>query len=589
MAVSTFVPTYCDTYDDERACITILHVPLTMVEESLELIRIRNIQRNRDLLNKLNINDLFKSAPPPASNKGRPRSTGQKPKISKPVPVRRSRRLANTPELEQEVKEEEEAAEKFRLEEDIRREKRNKRLTGRFPLVDLTSDTRLGQLKFEERVFKGDEPKIEIIIGDKPKIETIDGDESEFQALKDKITRLVTSEEENPYYTLSESRFSEKLDTSAARKEFQGLKISHDPSKLKLTLLRITSLNFHLPIKDRLVVAGDTTGNVGLWSVDQTSEENEPFIIALKPHGKTVSRISEVPHSPSKIVTGSYDGSIRMTDLIKQENVGILSLDDHEGWPLGISDITIPIDLPQQMLITTLDGHFLRQDTRESRIKTNYKQLLRLHDKKIGGFTANPNNSFQIASASLDRSLRLWDLRNISKKNLISDIDDQAASPHFYGGYSSKLSISVVDWNSENRLVCNGYDNTINIFNLNGDDNTPNVNSWTKTFNIGGKKSVIDDIKYALRAEKTIRHNCQTGRWVSILKARWQRCPLDNIQKFVIGNMNRSFDIYDQHGSVIAHLTDPDMMSAIPAVVSFHPTHNWLVGGNSSGKVYLYT
>lgn len=547
-----------------------------MGEESLELIRERNIRRNKDLLNKLNIDDLFKSASPltPSSGRGRPRSTGQKPKISKAIPVRRSRRLANTPELELEVKKEEKAAEISRLAEEARIAKRNQRLTDRFSLVDLVADIRSGQLKYEERVFKRNENVAEII-----------NEEESDQALIDQIARLANVEL-NPFYSNPVCEKSDDTTSLATKKEFQELKIfPQDSSNIKLTLLRITSLHFHLTIRDRLIVAGDTTGNIGIWSVDQTVEDNELLLVAFKPHGKTVSRVAEVPFSPTQIMTASYDGSVRLTDLVKQENISIMSLNDNEELPLGISDISVPFDLPQQIYITSLDGQFYRQDTRESRRATNYKKLIRLHDKKIGGFTINPNNCFQMASASLDRSLRLWDLRYISKKYLLSEFDEKATSPHFYGGYSSKLSISAVDWNSENRLVCNGYDNTIRIFNLSGNKDDPGIDSWNKGFRIGGKNH---DGLYALSADKTIRHNCQTGRWVSILKARWQKSPQDSIQKFVIGSMNRSFDIYDQQGSLIASLADPNKMTAVPAVVSFHPTHNWIVGGTSSGKVYLY-
>lgn len=548
-----------------------------MAKESLELIRSRNIQRNKDLLEKLNINEILKSSPPPPSKLGRPRSTGRQPKISK-LPVRRSRRLANTPELEQEVKKEEEAAEKARIEEEARKEERNRRLTGRYPLVDLTADIRSGQLKFEERVLRREGKDVEVK----------DEYETDSKVIGEKITQLTMLVKENPYYHLSREK-DDLASNLSARKVFEDRKIFSDPSRLKLTFLRITSLSFHLPLDQRLIVAGDTAGNIGLWSVDQNTDEDEPFIITLKPHGKTVSRICEVPHSPTQIVTASYDGSVRISDLTKQESIDTISLNDHEGWPLGISDTIVSFNQPHQILLTTLEGHFYQHDTRESGRNTSRRKLLRLHDKKIGGFAANPNNSYQIASASLDRSLRLWDLRNLSTRNLLSEIDNQAESPHFYGGYSSRLSISAVDWNSENRLVCNGYDNTINIFDLNESSKRMNINNWAKTFNIGGQKASKEDITYALKPDKTIRHNCQTGRWVSILKARWQRCPQDNIQKFVIGNMNRSFDVYDQNGSLIAQLTDHDKMTAVPAVVSFHPTHNWIVGGTSSGKVYLYT
>ena len=75
---------------------------------------------------------------------------------------------------------------------------------------------------------------------------------------------------------------------------------------------------------------------------------------------------------------------------------------------------------------------------------------------------------------------------------------------------------------------------------------------------------------------------------MSILKSKWQLHPADGLQKFVIANMNRAFDIYDQKGRILCHLTDPDRMTAVPAVSMLHPTENWCVGGSASGKVYLF-
>ena len=281
-------------------------------------------------------------------------------------------------------------------------------------------------------------------------------------------------------------------------------------------------------------------------------EEDEPLIITFKPHGKSVSKFCEIPHNQSQVLSSSYDGSIRITDLAKQQSIDILSLDDSDGEAIGVSDTCMPSGQPSLLYCTTLDGRLYQFDMREKRRIHNTQKMMRLHDKKIGGFSVNPNREYQIATSSLDRS------------------------------------ISIVDWNSENHLVCNGYDNTIRLFDLSGNSKTSNVNDWKKDFALH-RGHTGGDITYAMKPFKSISHNCQTGRWVSILKARWQKDPQDGIQKFVIGNMNRSFDIYTQEGSLIAQLFEPEFMTAVPSVVSFHPTHNWIVGGTSAGKVYLYT
>lgn len=70
------------------------------------------------------------------------------------------------------------------------------------------------------------------------------------------------------------------------------------------------------------------------------------------------------------------------------------------------------------------------------------------------------------------------------------------------------------------------------------------------------------------------------------MKSSWQSNPADGFQKFIIANMNRGLDIFDQEGNIIAHLNES--VGAVPAVSTLHPTQNWAVGGSASGKVYLF-
>ena len=84
-----------------------------------------------------------------------------------------------------------------------------------------------------------------------------------------------------------------------------------------------------------------------------------------------------------------------------------------------------------------------------------------------------------------------------------------------------------------------------------------------------------------------IKHNNQTGRWVTILKPQWQERPEDGIQKFAIGNMNRFVDVYSSDGEQLAQLSG-EGITAVPAVAHFHPTKDWVAGGTASGKLCLW-
>lgn len=561
-----------------------------MPNTNLEELRKKNIQRNRDLLKSLKldqINDsLSRVTKPKIQNSGKASSARNK----KPpqAPIRRSQRLNSTPEAKELHRVREEEIERDRLREKRVNELRQTKLIGNYSLFDILAEKSLGNLKYESRVLKIDPNFDESILENK----TEDSDRKREDL--DVLARLL---ELGGRYSAGDFYETIELVVSGnhqplrdLRKEFNSLTLNKrfEPSKVKLVNQRITSILFHPAQDDRLVFAGDTNGTLGIWAVDSSNADDDiPVITTIKPHGRTISRITEMPSSPNRIVSVSYDGSARMMDIHKQTSIELFSVSDQDGETLGISDVNVHLSTPQSLVVSTLEGHLFQCDTRAPKTTITYLSLLRLHDKKIGGFSINPNREYQIATASLDRSFRIWDLRYISQRNSYSDIDDKLKSPHLYGSYSSRLSVSNVDWNSSNRLVCNGYDDQINIFDLSGDHHYyRDINQWGKSYVPvfeGSPKKTTGNI----RSVNSIHHNCQSGRWVSILKARWQMRPADSFQKFVIANMKRSFDIYSQHGELIANLKAPEM-TAVPAVVSFHPSQNWIIGGTSSGKVFLW-
>ncbi|KAK9248593.1 WD40-repeat-containing domain protein [Lipomyces tetrasporus] len=335
-----------------------------------------------------------------------------------------------------------------------------------------------------------------------------------------------------------------------------------EPNDIKITPDRIYNIGFHPSTSKRLVLAGDKIGHLGVWDVDQVSHEDEeefPQLYLFKVHARTLSSFTFAPSVSEKVYTSSYDGSIRSVDF----KTGVSS-EIYYGKLGGEPDAISEIHFADQnlMYFSTLEGEVGRLDLRTPKDITKY----RLHEKKIGGFSLHPRAPHMCATASLDRSMQLWDFRTI-KKTRSHELQAKNLTR-----YDSRLSISCTSWNSDGGIVCNGYDDTINIFNL------KDSATWSESFKAPAE----------LTPSSTIRHNCQTGRWVTILRARWQQNPLDQIQKFVIGNMNRFMDVYTADGIQLARLGDADLVSAVPAACQFHPTKNWIVGGTASGKVCLY-
>lgn len=580
----------------------------------IESLRNKNIQRNQDLLRQLNLDSIHESIGRDAQPKPRAKRVKKEPaQKTRVIPTRRSRRLASTEEEEEEDRVREEAEEKERLRQLRLKELRSMRLEGDLSLRDLLADLRLGELVHESRVLEMGSGKEEGVVKNDDdngagEVEAEDEGEvkreNEEAVKKEEEIKTEDSDVDNTTKvdgnkvdgTLTESEDSDRLsilsrldysslETSKSERLLKDVRASllkmtlsskADPRDFKLTANRITSIYLHLATEDRLVAAGDTNGNLGLWAVD-SPYETVPVIVSLKPHGRTISRISQMINSPHQLVTASYDGSCRLNDLTKLVSMALFVVGEKDD-TAGISDLSVVNN--NLFYATTLAGHFLRRDPREHSKNSEY---LRLHDKKIGGFCVNPNASHQIATASLDRSMRIWDLRNI-KKQIYSELDEVLDAPHLYGAFPSRLSISNVDWNENNVLVCNGYDDKIQLL----DYSKELISEWSETYRPSTKKTKKGEIPENLRSTKTISHNCQTGRWVSILKARWHKHPADGFQKFAIANMKRSIDVFSETGDRLVSLYNADMMTAVPAVIAFHPTQNWVVGGSSSGKVFLF-
>ncbi|KAL9088231.1 MAG: hypothetical protein Q9159_003215 [Coniocarpon cinnabarinum] len=367
------------------------------------------------------------------------------------------------------------------------------------------------------------------------------------------------------------------------REKMSNLSLWEDvePARIKITPERIYAMGFHPTSAKPLVFAGDKLGNLGLFDGSQeisrdVKEEDDdgeeelndhstPDITTFKIHTRTISSIHFTPSQPEALYTASYDSSIRKLDLNKQVAVEAYGPESNDiDDPL--SGISIPIPSPQLLYFTSLHGSFGIHDTRAS--KSEATQLMQLSDKKIGGFSVHPLHPHLLATASLDRTLKLWDLRKISGKG-------ENRLPALLAEHDSKLSVSHAAFNAAGQIATSSYDDTIKIHDLPG-TGEPSAMPAGKALGEGKFKPAT-----------VIPHNNQTGRWVTILRPYWQATPQSGPQKFVIGNMNRFVDVYAGTGEQLAQLGG-DGITAVPAVACFHDSQDWIAGGTASGKLALW-
>jgi WD40 repeat protein len=263
-------------------------------------------------------------------------------------------------------------------------------------------------------------------------------------------------------------------------------------------------LNFHPTESKALVFAGDKYGNLGIFDSansvvtqdpdDEESPDVKLAITQLKVHTKSITSIQFRPDDHSSVYSASYDSSIRKLDLAKEMAVEVFAPSD-DSVDEGITYMQLIDSEPHMVYFTTLDGRFGTHDTRVAANHASGTTLYGLSEKKIGGFSIHPSQPYLLATASLDRTLKLWDLRKIEGKG-------ENRSPILIGEHISRLSVSTASFNHLGQVATTSYDDTIKIYDFN-----PLVNLAV------GK---IPDEENFMEPKHIIRHNNQTGRWVTM-------------------------------------------------------------------------
>lgn len=267
-------------------------------------------------------------------------------------------------------------------------------------------------------------------------------------------------------------------------------------------------MSFHPNVTKPLIFAGDKLGNLGILDASQKpgrevkAEEDEndnnnndvpdPEITTIKPHSRTISALHTHPKNPGKLYMASYDSSIRILDLEKSvavEAYAPSSISSDEP----ISGIDMAHDDDQCLYFTTLEGVFGRHDTRTGSTKNDSTDLYELSEKKIGGFSLCPSRPNYFTTASLDRTMRLWDIRKLSKD-----------APTPVGEHESSYSVSHAAFNAAGQVASTSYDNTVKIYDF-------GAKGLLKGWEPGHTLSSTE-----MKPDGVVRHNCQTGRWVTM-------------------------------------------------------------------------
>ncbi|XP_078366574.1 WD repeat-containing protein 76-like isoform X1 [Oculina patagonica] len=323
-----------------------------------------------------------------------------------------------------------------------------------------------------------------------------------------------------------------------------------DGNVAKLVPHRIFSMAFHPAKYKTLVVAGDKWGNLGIWNVG--SSKGDDGVYLFEPHSRPINCLSFDPDNCAKLYTCSYDGTLRCCDFNSSTFQEVYSFDEDDYSRFMYFAFGSP---SSSTILAAIDtGYVLVVDTRTKR-NAIAEQSYCLHDKVIKCIDVHPLNRNIFLTSSTDGSVAFWDIRNVKNmKSKLSSLQRTRVAP---SAYFSPLTGSQVLVTSQDDYV------TINDVDSSGIVSTA--------------------------ARCCFRHDNQTGRWLTNFRAMWD----PKFDKYaVVGSMRRprQIDIFssEQKSTALMHLTHENLNS-INSLNVFHPSVNMLAGGNSSGKVYLWT
>merc|ERR1711892_963855 len=319
---------------------------------------------------------------------------------------------------------------------------------------------------------------------------------------------------------------------------------------------RIFSLALHPSSNPLIAAVGDKSGHVGLWDILATSSPNNGVHL-YQPHTRPVNCLTWDMANTNNLISTSYDGTTRMLDTERQEHTiiyGEKEFIEQGGWTSWHSQVsadTFLISRGKTGALALVD----RRVGWESPA-TKYKVFDRLHAKTI---SVHPLQNNIFLTCNNKGGCYIFDTRKTTKSSneLMTPISELL-------GHTKSLSSCLFSPITGNQVVTISTDDKLRLF---------NTTQTSKT----------------IAPQCQIRHNNQTGRWLTPFRASWHPTREGML---VTGSMERPRQIEvwgTSSGSLdmVAKLRADDLGS-VCSLVEIHPSREVVVGGNSSGRVHVF-
>ncbi|NWX91418.1 WDR76 protein, partial [Nothoprocta ornata] len=296
-----------------------------------------------------------------------------------------------------------------------------------------------------------------------------------------------------------------------------------EDSVKKVVKARVCSMAIHPADSTLFVAAGDKLGQIGLWNVDCKTEEGTHVFI---PHNYPVSCMHFSPANPAHLVSLSYD-SLRCGDVTRAVFDEICRSEE------DFSSFDFLEENASSVLVGHWDGRVAVVDVRspgassELSADIGFKRTRTVHVHPV-------QKQYFIAAGSLD--VCIYDVRYLRPKGNkpVSTLE----------GHTKSAASAYFSPATGNRVV-------------------------------------------TVCADDKLRHNNNTGRWLTRFRAIWDPKQEDC---FVVGSMARprQIEVFQDTGKLLHSFYNVDYLGSVCSINVVHPTKNILVGGNSSGRLHVF-
>ncbi|XP_054025030.1 WD repeat-containing protein 76 [Dryobates pubescens] len=308
----------------------------------------------------------------------------------------------------------------------------------------------------------------------------------------------------------------------------------------KVVKNRVCSMAIHPSESIIFLAAGDRNGQIGLWNVDCRSEEGAHSFTV---HNDSVNCMHFSPGNPAQLLSLSTD-TLRCADVTR-------ALFDEIYRGEQMSSFDFLGDGGSAAVVGQWTGDILVVDRRtpgaspELSADIGFTRTRTVHVHPV-------HKHYFMAAGSVD--VAVYDVRYLktSKNKPVSSLQ----------GHTKSVASAYFSPVTGHRVVTVCADDKLRVY------DTTSLSS-------------------TVAALRTLKHNNNTGRWLTRFRAIWDPKQEDC---FVVGSMvqPRQIEVFQDTGKLLHAFCNPDCLASVCSINVLHPSKNILVGGNSSGRLHVF-